>query len=195
MTGAPAGSGHAGSQHVEPGDVVDQDGIAATTLEQIYAPHRMTYLRGENKPADESGEQCPFCRIPGLPDADGLIVARGELVYTVLNLFPYNSGHLMICPYRHVPDYTDLEAAEVAEFGAMTQQAMRALRAISSCQGFNVGMNQGRAGGAGNAAHLHQHVLPRWVGDTNFIYAVGQTRVLPQLLGETRDLLARAWAR
>ncbi len=187
VTGAPIGFGE-----IEPGDIVDQDGVAATTLEQIYAPHRMTYLRGE-KAADESGEQCPFCRIPGLPDAEGLIVARGTLVYTVLNLFPYNSGHLLICPYRHVPDYTDLDAAEVAEYGAMTQQAMRVLRATSSCQGFNIGMNQGRAGGAGIAAHLHQHVVPRWVGDTNFIYAVGRTRVLPQLLIDTRDLLARAW--
>jgi len=177
----------------EPGDEVSQDGIAATTLEQIYAPHRMTYLRGEAKPADDSGEQCPFCRIPRLPDEEGLVVARGSLVYAVLNLFPYNSGHLLVCPYRHVPDYTDLDSAEVAEFGAMTQASMRALRAISSCQGFNVGMNQGRAGGAGIAAHLHQHVLPRWVGDTNFIHAVGQTRVLPQLLIETRDLLAKVW--
>lgn len=176
------------------GTEVHQDGVGRPdALEQIYTPHRMTYLRGGAKPDGAAGPTCPFCRVPGLPDEDGLVVVRGELVFAVLNLYPYNSGHLMVCPYRHVPEYVDLDAAEVAELGAMTQDAMRAMRAVSRCQGFNIGMNQGSAGGAGIAAHLHQHVIPRWGGDTNFIHVVGGTRVLPQLLRDTRDLLAGAW--
>ncbi len=121
------------------------------------------------------------------------MVARGELVYTILNLYPYNPGHLLICPYRHVPDYCDLTEEETAEFGAFTKKAMRAVRGVSGAHGFNIGMNQGAVSGAGVAAHLHQHVVPRWGGDTNFMPVVGHTKVLPQLLAETRNLLAAAW--
>ncbi|HEY3507281.1 MAG TPA: HIT domain-containing protein [Actinocatenispora sp.] len=156
----------------------------------------MAYIRGENKPTgpDDDPAACPFCRAPKLPDADALVVARGTTVYALLNLYPYNSGHLMVCPYRHVSDYTDLTADEVAEFGAFTQTAMRVVRAASRPDGFNVGMNQGAAGGAGIAGHLHQHVVPRWNGDTNFMPVLGHTKVLPELLADTRDLLARTWA-
>jgi ATP adenylyltransferase len=120
-------------------------------------------------------------------------VARGELVYAVLNLYPYNSGHLLICPYRHVADYTDLTIAETAEFAEFTKRAMTALRQASGAQGFNIGMNLDSVAGAGIAAHLHQHIVPRWGGDTNFMPVVGRTRVLPQLLADTRKLLAEAW--
>ena len=154
----------------------------------------MAYIKGEGKPADGgAGQECPFCRIPGLPDAEGLIVARGTLVYAVLNLYPYNSGHLMVCPYRHVADYTELAPAETAELAVLTQQAMTAVRAASGAQGFNIGMNMGAVAGAGIAAHLHQHVVPRWGGDANFMPVVGQTKVLPQLLADTRAILAAAW--
>jgi ATP adenylyltransferase len=157
-------------------------------------PHRLAYIKGENKPADaEAGEECPFCRLPGLPDTDGLIVARGSLVYAVLNLYPYNSGHLLVCPYRHVADYTELDPAETAELAGYTQHAMSALRAASGAQGFNIGMNIGGVAGAGIAAHLHQHVVPRWGGDANFMPVVGRTKVLPQLLADTREMLAAAW--
>jgi ATP adenylyltransferase len=130
----------------------------------------------------------------GLDDAEGLILARGELVFAVLNLYPYNPGHLMVLPYRHVPDYTDLTPAETAEFAAFTQTAMRVIRAVASPHGFNIGMNQGVVAGAGIAAHLHQHVVPRWGGDANFMPVIGHTKVLPQLLGDTRRLLSEAWA-
>ena len=170
-----------------------QDGVGRPdAFQRMWTPHRMAYIRGADKPTDDE-DACPFCRIPTLSDEDGLIVARGHLTYVVLNLYPYNPGHLMVCPYRHVPLYTDLDADEVAEVGAFTQRAMRTLRAVSGAHGFNIGMNQGTIGGAGIADHLHQHVVPRWGGDTNFMPVVGSVKVLPQLLSETRDLLAHAW--
>jgi ATP adenylyltransferase len=99
----------------------------------------------------------------------------------------------MVCPYRHVADYTDLTDQETAELARHTKLAMTALRAASGAQGFNIGMNMGAVAGAGIAAHLHQHIVPRWGGDTNFMPVVGQTRVLPQLLADTRAMLAQAW--
>jgi len=163
--------------------------------DRLYTPHRMVYLRGEGKPDDHAaGEQCPFCRAPGLPVDQGLVFARGEEVYGVLNLYPYNSGHLMICPYRHVADYTELTPSEVAELGAFTQKAMSVVREVAGAHGFNIGMNQGSVSGAGIAGHLHQHVVPRWGGDSNFMPIIGGTKVIPQLLNDTRDLLADAWA-
>jgi ATP adenylyltransferase len=158
---------------------------------RLYTPHRLAYIKGENKPA---GDDCPFCTIPGLSDAEGLVVARGELCFAVLNLYPYNSGHLMVVPLRHLSAYEELTAAEAGELATMTQHAIRALRHASGAQGFNVGMNLGSIAGAGIAAHLHQHVVPRWGGDTNFMPVVGQTKVLPQLLPDTRELLARSWS-
>ena len=160
-------------------------------FEHLWTPYRMAYIRGEGKPTGD--HDCPFCLIPGLSDEEALIVARGETVFAVLNLYPYNAGHLMVVPYRHVPDYTDLTTAEVAELGAFTQTSMRAVRSVSGANGFNIGMNQGSVAGAGIADHLHQHTVPRWGGDTNFMPVVGLTRVLPQVLSETRALLAGAW--
>ncbi|NHC46081.1 HIT family protein [Motilibacter aurantiacus] len=179
---------------LEPPELVEQQGAGEPdALGRLWTPHRMAYIRGENKPSDEGGQSCPFCHIPSLSDEEGLIVARGELVYAVLNLYPYNAGHLLAVPYRHVPDYTDIDVAETTELAAFTQAAMRTVRLVSGAQGFNIGMNQGGIAGAGIAAHLHQHVVPRWGGDTNFMPVVARTRVLPQLLAETRRLLAAAW--
>jgi ATP adenylyltransferase len=110
-----------------------------------------------------------------------------------MNLYPYNSGHLLICTYRHVADYTDLTLEETAELASFTKRAMEALREVSGAHGFNIGMNQGSLAGAGIAAHLHQHVVPRWGGDTNFLPVIGGTKTMPQLLGESRSLLAKAW--
>jgi ATP adenylyltransferase len=159
---------------------------------RLYTPHRMAYIKGENRPAE--GDLDPFCRIAKGEDAESLIVARGEHVYAVLNLYPYNPGHLMVVPFRHTADYDDLTALETIELAAFTQRAIRALRLASGAQGFNVGLNLGSIAGAGIAAHLHQHVVPRWGGDTNFMPVVGQTRVLPSLLADTRELLVEAWA-
>jgi ATP adenylyltransferase len=162
-------------------------------FQRLWMPHRLAYIKGEGKPDSADGDDCPFDRIPKLSDADGLIVARGTLVYAVLNLYPYNAGHLMVVPYRHVADYTELDPDETTELASFTKLAMTALRAASGAHGFNIGMNMGPVAGAGIAAHLHQHVVPRWGGDNNFMPVIGQTRVLPQLLADTRTLLADAW--
>lgn len=167
------------------------DGGPATVFEHLWTPYRMAYIRGAGKPT--GAHDCPFCLIPRMSDEEGLVVARGERVYAVLNLYPYNAGHMMLVPYRHVPDYTDLTVDEVAELGAFTQTAMRVVRSVSGAHGFNIGMNQGHVAGAGIADHLHQHTVPRWGGDTNFMPVVGLTRVLPQVLADTRALLAAAW--
>ena len=163
-------------------------------FERLYTPHRMAYIKGEGKPStSDAGDGCPFCRIPTLPDDEGLIVHRGMLVYAVLNLYPYNAGHLMIVPFRHIADYTETTDAEAAEMAALTRRAMTVVRAVSGAQGFNIGINQGDVAGAGISAHLHQHVVPRWPGDQNFMPIIGRTKTLPELLVDTRDLLAAAW--
>jgi ATP adenylyltransferase len=128
-----------------------------------------------------------------MDDEDGLVLARGTTVYAVLNLHPYNPGHLMVVPYRHVAGLDELTGDEAGELVAMTQQAVRALRATAAPHGYNVGINLGHVAGGSLADHLHQHVVPRWGGDANFITVVGQTKVIPQLLAETRALLAGAW--
>jgi ATP adenylyltransferase len=172
-----------------------QEGVGVPDeLERLWTPHRMAYIRGENKPDNGDAEQCPFCRITSLDDEKGLIVRRGEVAYAVLNLYPYSPGHLMVCPYRHVADYTELTDPEVHELAALTQQAMRTIRSVSGAHGFNIGMNQGAVAGAGIAAHLHQHVVPRWGGDQNFMPIIGRTRTLPELMGDTRTLIADAWS-
>ncbi|MDL4777303.1 HIT domain-containing protein [Spirillospora sp. NBC_01491] len=160
----------------------------------MWTPHRMAYIKGENKPTGTgAGEGCPFCEIPEMTDEEGLVLARGRSVFAVLNLYPYNSGHLMVVPYRHVADYTELDEDEYGELAVLTRRSLTALRKASGAQGFNVGMNLGQVAGAGIAAHLHQHVVPRWGGDTNFMPVVGHTKVLPQLLRDTRQILADAW--
>ncbi|WP_240807404.1 HIT family protein [Actinomadura geliboluensis] len=186
-----AGAGNARTPRFE-----EERGGAGTpdNFQRLWTPHRMAYIKGEGKPSGAgAGDGCPFCEIPQMDDDDGLVVARGESVFAVLNLYPYNSGHLMVVPYRHVADYTELEEPEYVELATYTQRALTALRKASGAQGFNVGMNLGLVAGAGIAAHLHQHVVPRWGGDTNFMPVVGHTRVLPQLLRDTRQMLADAW--
>lgn len=175
----------------EPGE---QHGVGEPdAFQRLWTPHRIAYIRGENKPATGEAAECPFCLIPAMADTDGLIVHRGVVSFAVLNLYPYNAGHLLVCPYRHVADYTDLTAAETAEVAELTKHAMTAVRAVSQPDGFNLGINQGAAAGAGISAHLHQHIVPRWGGDSNFLPVIGHTKTVPQLLGQTRDLIAAAW--
>jgi ATP adenylyltransferase len=162
-------------------------------FDRLWTPHRMVYIEGENKPPDGTAETCPFCRAPDRDDETALMVHRDELAFVVLNLYPYSAGHLLVCPYRHVADYTDLTEAEREAVGRLAAEAMTVLRRVSSPHGFNLGLNQGAVAGAGIAAHLHQHVVPRWAGDANFLPVIGQTKAMPQLLGDTRRLLAEAW--
>jgi len=161
--------------------------------QRLWAPHRMEYLKGENRPLVTNDVECPFCRIPRLSDEEGLIVKRGDSAYVVMNLYPYNAGHLLVCANRHVADLTDLTSNERNEISALTSQAMQTLRKVSNAAGFNIGMNQGAVSGAGVADHIHQHVVPRWAGDANFMPIIGGTKVLPQLLTQTRADLAAGW--
>jgi ATP adenylyltransferase len=159
-------------------------------FERLWTPHRLVYLQTGQQPADED---CPFCLAPEKSDEDGLIVYRGETCYVLLNLFPYNAGHLLVCPSRHVDTYDRATREEIAEIGLLTQQAMKTLRSVSKAQGFNIGMNQGEIAGAGIASHLHQHIVPRWKADANFFPVVAQTKALPRLLGEVRESIAKNW--
>lgn len=160
-------------------------------FDRLWTPHRMAYIQGAAKPAEPAG--CPFCSAASKDDDEGLVVARGETCYVVMNLFPYSPGHLLVCPYRHVADYPDLSAAETGELAELTKRAMTVLRKVSAPAGFNLGMNQGAVAGAGIAMHLHQHVVPRWQGDMNFLPIIGQTKAIPQLLDDARSQLANAW--
>jgi len=160
---------------------------------RLWAPHRLDYLRGENRPLAGNEITCPFCEIPQMSDEEGLVVHRGKHAYVVMNLYPYNPGHLLICAYRHVADLTELTQEEREEIFALTSHAMTTIRKVSQPEGFNLGMNQGAISGAGVAAHIHQHVVPRWSGDANFMPIIGKTKVLPQLLTVTRNELAAAW--
>ena len=155
----------------------------------------MSYIVESPARRDPSQPHQPFTDIPNLSDEDGLVVARGDLVYAVLNLYPYNPGHLMVVPYRRVSELEDLTDAETAELMKFVQQAIRVMKSVSRPDGFNVGLNLGKSAGGSLADHLHMHVVPRWAGDANFITIVGETKVVPQLLRDTRVLLADEWAR
>ena len=172
--------------------IVDSGAGESDRLFRLWAPYRMAYIAEPPKPVEgATGE--PFLDIPKMADEDGLVVARGEHVYVVLNLYPYNPGHAMVIPYRKVSELENLTPDESAELMAFTQHLIRVVKAVSRPDSFNVGLNLGGAAGGSLADHLHQHVVPRWVGDANFMTVLGGTKVLPQLLGETRKLLADAW--
>lgn len=182
---------------VEPADhgsarVESSDDFASApdAFQRLWTPHRAVYVsRGQGAHDDA----CPFCTAPSRSDEEALIVARGQHAFVLLNLYPYNPGHLLVCPYRHISTYDLASPDEVAEIGALTQTAMRALSEVSHAQGFNMGMNQGSVGGAGIAEHLHQHVVPRYGGDSNFFPIIAQTKAVTQLLGDVREALAAAW--
>ena len=163
-------------------------------FQRLWTPHRMAYINGD-RPTDHAGDGCPFCAVIPKDDAEGLIVHRGESCYVVMNLFPYNPGHVLVCPYRHVSLYVDLTDEETLEFGSLTKASMVALDSSSAPMGYNIGINQGAVAGAGIRAHLHQHIVPRWSGDSNFLPIIAQTKALPMLLEDVRRLLVDAWPR
>ena len=164
-------------------------------LQRLWAPYRMAYIKREPGAGRDDDAGCPLCRIPVVDDETGLIVARGEHVYAVLNLHPYNPGHLMVVTYRHVGELEDMTSAETAEMSTMTRDAVVAVKAASRPHVFNIGINLGGVAGGSLSEHVHQHVVPRWSGDANFVTVLGQTKIMPQLLADTRELLREHWPR
>lgn len=158
-------------------------------MSHLWTPWRMPYLRGETTKPDH----CVFCHKINASDDDELVVYRSEHVYVTLNLYPYNNGHLLIVPYQHVADLTDLAPAVLTDLMLTTQQAITALRAVYRPAAFNVGINLGEAAGAGVAEHLHQHLVPRWPADSNYMTVIAGTRVVPDLLEDTYRQLKAAW--
>ncbi len=165
---------------------VDSGAGQPDRLQRLWAPYRSAYLAKRSED--------PFVHAPLGSDEDGLIIARGSWVYALLNLFPYNSGHLMVVPYRKVANLEDLTAQETAELMDFAKKAVRVLKRVSHPEAINIGLNLGKASGGSVGNHLHMHVVPRWAGDSNFMTIVDSTKVLPQLLQETRKLLATGWA-
>lgn len=160
-------------------------------FDRLWTPHRMAYI-APGLPAADDG--CPFCLMGDHALEESLVVHRGKTCFTVLNLHPYNPGHLMVLPHRHVAELEDLTDDEVTELMTTTQQAVRVLRQVSGPHAFNIGLNLGGVAGGSLSQHLHQHVVPRWSGDANFITVLGGTKTLPQLLSDTRAMLAAAWS-
>jgi ATP adenylyltransferase len=155
---------------------------------QLWAPWRLEYI----KQADEL-PGCVFCTAAAGDDEELLVVHRGTLAFVLLNKYPYSSGHLMVAPFRHVGEYAELTAEEAGAIHRLTVEALAALREAYGPHGFNVGWNLGRVAGAGIVEHVHEHVVPRWGGDTNFMPVLADVKVIPEHLRETRARLAAAW--
>jgi ATP adenylyltransferase len=150
----------------------------------LWAPWRIDYIRGSKE-----GE-CFLCRLfAETKDRENLLLYRGKTCAVLLNRYPYNSGHLMVAPYRHIAGLDQFTPDETAEMAALTVRAVEVLRKAMSPQGFNIGINLGEAAGAGLKDHLHQHIVPRWTGDTNFMPVLGGPHVMPEALEATYDLL------
>lgn len=159
-------------------------------LQRLWAPYRAAYIA--EVPAQED-TQGPFVAAAHMDDEDALIIARGTSVYALLNLYPYNAGHLMVVPYRKVANLEELTDEETAELMEFAKLAARTLKRVSQPEAINMGLNLGRAAGGSVGDHLHLHIVPRWTGDANFMTVLGHTKVLPQLLRDTRALLAEGW--
>jgi len=156
-------------------------------MDRLWTPWRFDYINGLGR----NDSACVFCTAPSRQaDRDNLILYRGRHAYVILNLFPYTSGHLLVVANRHIPFLRDADGEELREFMELAQKSEAALRSEYGPDGFNLGFNLGRAAGAGVAHHLHMHVVPRWVGDANFVSIVAETRVLPEELPATYDRLS-----
>ncbi len=159
-------------------------------MDRLWSPWRYSYVSATGAP-----QACIFCAKPRENrDAENFIVHRGERNFVILNAFPYTNGHLMVAPYEHVATLEDAHPDTLAEMMVLVRRAESHLRAIYRPTGLNIGMNIGESAGAGIAGHIHMHVLPRWTGDTNFMTAIGETRVLPEALSVTYSkLTGRNW--
>lgn len=164
------------------------------TLERLWNGWRLAYVtEAGTRPADGSGSVFTQILDSGLSDEEAHIVHRGDRCFAILNAFPYGTGHLLVLPYRELAELDDLDADETIELWATVTDAVRALKAAYEPEGVNVGLNLGRAAGGSVGEHLHVHVLPRWVGDVNFMTAVANTRTLPEALVDTADRIRAAW--
>jgi ATP adenylyltransferase len=160
----------------------------------MWSPWRMSYVSAEKEHGFE-GPSCVFCSLPAQDDDERTyILYRGARAFVIMNLYPYNNGHLMVVPYAHVDSISALDGETLTEMMGLVQRSQAVLAEAMRPQGFNLGMNQGRAAGAGIADHVHMHLLPRWIGDTNFMPALGDVRVMPQHLDETYQLLRPGFA-
>jgi ATP adenylyltransferase len=148
-------------------------------MDRLWAPWRMEYLMSE------SPGGCIFCDRPPEDDESNFVLHRAQHSFIMLNAYPYNNGHVLVAPYRHVPTLSDLPQAERADLMEEVAHGERILSRAYSPQGMNVGVNIGHCAGAGVPGHVHLHIVPRWEGDTNFMPVIGETRVLPESLGET----------
>jgi ATP adenylyltransferase len=157
-------------------------------MDYLWTPWRYAYITSVSKDQGKTGE-CIFCDLPKLPDAEAKIVYRGKHCFIILNSFPYTSGHVMVVPFPHLDELQKLPEATAQEMMTLSQRMERVLRQVYSPDGINLGMNVGRAAGAGVAGHIHMHILPRWFGDTNFMTVTGESRVLPEALEETWEKL------
>lgn len=165
-----------------------------TPRDIMWSPWRMAYITGSAQ--SPSGGGCVFCDLPAAgDDRAAYILDRGERCFVIMNLYPYNNGHLMVIPYAHLDSLTALDEATLTEMMLLARRAQEVIQDRMHPQGFNLGMNQGRAGGAGIAEHVHLHLVPRWAGDTNFMPVVGDVRVMPQHLDETFALLRPGFER
>jgi ATP adenylyltransferase len=158
-------------------------------MERLWSPWRSQYVTSE---ANDDG--CLFCSKVSEDDSGAGILFRGRRVFVMLNAYPYNSGHVMVAPARHVGEPSELEPAESHELTDVTFAAVEVMRSALRPHGFNIGMNLGRVAGAGVPGHLHVHVVPRWGGDTNFMPVVGETKVLPEMLADTDAKLRPGFA-
>ncbi len=160
-------------------------------LDILWAPWRSSYITSIVK-GDDYKSKCIFCELPKKDDEDALILLRGKSCYAVMNAFPYNTGHLMVAPYRHVASLEDLDDNELLELMKIVNTAIRCLRLALRPDGFNIGVNIGRAAGAGFEHHVHVHIVPRWVGDANFMPVTAGVKVLPEALSDTYAKLRKA---
>ena len=164
-------------------------------MKALWAPWRMDYILDENRQSSAKTD-CVFCIADECgDDSEKLILWRSKMAFVVMNRFPYNNGHLLIAPYRHVADLCDLSVDENREISDMICLCREVLMEAMSPQGMNIGLNLGAAAGAGIADHLHWHLVPRWQGDTNFMPVLGETRVIPQHLASTFELLSNTFSR
>jgi len=163
------------------------------SLDRLWAGWRAEYIADVAGGQDPRQGECLFCGLAAMDDADALVLARNEHAFAVMNAYPYTSGHLMVAPLRHEATLAGLTRDEASAVMALTQDATAALDAAYRPEGMNVGVNVGRAAGAGIPGHVHVHALPRWAGDTNFMTAVAEARVLPESLRTSYDKLRAAW--